>query len=88
MVGGVVIYYKDEGKEVFLDCKERNRKDTCGIMVESNRISRAIGLGDSVWWQGEFAYFTPKASKMKQQGIDFDIEIKRIGPSGVRRKHE
>ena len=93
MIGGTVIEVSESKKRpeiVFVDCREKRSKSTCAIYVEKNANSLAIEVGDSVWWQGRLAMWTPKrnATGKKEDdkmicGVDYDIQIRRIGCSGV-----
>jgi hypothetical protein len=84
MVGGIVIEVaelKNRPEALFINCRE---SDVCGILVENNSNSQTIEIGDSIWWHGRFAYWTPQDSERTLQGINFDIKIPRIGYSGVK----
>ena len=99
MVGGTVIEVCDvPGKPdvLFVDCadmpKGRRKPDTCAVLLQRCAESEAIKLGDCVWWQGRYAYWTPvknrvcaKEAKRRHLtgGLDYDIKIERIGYSGV-----
>lgn len=93
MIGGTVIEVSESKKRpeiVFVDCREEQSKSTCAIYVEKNKNSLAIEVGDSVWWQGRLAMWTPKRSTAVATedekaicGVDYDIQIPRIGYSGV-----
>lgn len=100
MVGGTVIEVaevKDRPDILFVDCRERTTGyagSTCAIYVERNKDSERIEVGDSLWWQGGWAMWTPQANRVKncnhrhhescnRTGIDYDIKIPRRGYSGV-----
>jgi len=55
----------------------------CAIYVEPTNEARCIEQGDSFWWQGGNAYWTPQ-THVKGPG-EYDIKIPRIGSSGVNR---
>lgn len=57
--------------------------ERCAIYVEKNEKSQRIQIGDSLWWQGRTAYWTPQC---RTQGED--IPIRRIGYSGVKHPRE
>lgn len=96
MIGGVVIEVACvPGRDdvLFVDCAERqNRKakvQTCAILVERNVSSEKIQVGDSLWWQGQWAMWTPQENRGKPDGdvkcgVDFDVRIPRVGYSGVK----
>lgn len=87
MVGGTVIEVVDLATKVYINCvdKPRGRKkaDECAIYVERNSDSEQIDIGDIIWWQGQFAYWTPLNNLVCGRG--YDIKIPRIGYSGVSR---
>lgn len=100
MVGGIVIEVsevKGRPEVLFIDCRDRTyAKDTCAIYIEKNDISEQIQIGDSLWWQGRWAMWTPAENRGKtcdcrehdncssRFGGDYDIQIPRVGYSGVR----
>lgn len=92
MVGGIVIEVaevRDRPDVLFVDCRETNPKyrDTCAIYVEKNETSMCIEPGDSLWWQGRWAMWTPQANRRSEEGKcgrDYDIKIPRVGYSGVQ----
>jgi hypothetical protein len=98
MVGGIVIEVaevKDQSDVLFIDCHDRHYCETCAIYVEKNETSLRIEPGDSIWWQGRYAMWTPKANADKPNcghrhhvscqrcGVDYDIRIPRVGYSGA-----
>lgn len=94
MVGGVVIEVAEVPERptiLFVDCAERQsvggKLQTCAIYVEKNANSLQIQIGDSLWWQGRLAMWTPykivQAAAELKQGVDFDVQIPRVGYSGV-----
>jgi hypothetical protein len=94
MIGGTVTKTEVLENKVWVDCEEDQSTSKCAIYVERNNKSEAIKPGDSVWWQGGFAMWTPFENRTngKQNGIsilkcgvDYDVRIKRIGFSGVAR---
>lgn len=58
-----------------MDCKGH----TCAIYVERTVESRSISEGDTVWWQGQWAFWTPA------NAVFHERKLKRIGFSGVSR---
>jgi len=95
MVGGEVteafIHPESQGK-IYVNTKDKNAE--CAIYVERNILSEKIKPGDSLWWQGRKAYWTPKKNRLFAEeseklghkcSIDYDIPIPRIGFSGVER---
>lgn len=100
MVGGIVIEVsevKGEPDILYVDCADRTTRrgkpDTCAICVQKNATSERIQIGDSLWWQGGWAMWTPKENRLTEErstraghkcGVDYDIRIPRVGYSGVR----
>lgn len=96
MIGGTVtetIHLPDRIWVNTVDDDEK-RNDHCAIYVERNDKSERIKPGDSVWWQGGNAMWTPYANRgcnrpqgapEQRGGVDYDIRIPRIGFSGVKR---
>lgn len=95
MVGGTVVEVASvpERPEVlYLDCvdkpKGRKKADYCAILIERNESSDKIQIGDSVWWHGDIAYWTPVQNrgghlKGMKCHVDYDIPIPKIGYSGI-----
>ncbi len=83
-VGGKVIETIDIGNRVWINTQE-NPSESCAIFVERTSQSLCISEGDSVWWQGSYAYWTPKNRQGKRVG-SVEVRLKRIGFSGVSRK--
>lgn len=94
MVGGTVIEVVDLATKVYVNCAERphGKINECAIYVELNAQSDQIEIGDSVWWQGGFAMWTPQSNRVSDEeakrrglkcGKDYDIKIPRLGCSGV-----
>lgn len=81
MVGGTVvetITVEEKGK-IWINCKDDKTKENCAIYVEDCAAARCIEPEDSVWWQADKAYWSPRSRAFR------DYELKRIGTSGVRR---
>lgn len=91
-VGGVVIEALPcvvRGEErVWINTREPQNGDECAIYVEASPEARSISEGDSVWWQGGWAMWTPRRSVGRRQVAitDWsDRKLRRIGCSGVNR---
>lgn len=83
MVGGMVITTITDGDRIYVNCQERGfagrrRPDTCAIYVERNANSEQIRPGDSLWWQGKWAMWTPTDRRV------VDKQIPRRSYSGVK----
>lgn len=92
MVGGKVLEVCDDPidpSRVYVQVYDRpySKIETCAIYVLKNPDSQRIEIGDRVWWQERYAYWTPQDARTVDeygmQGIDFDIKILRFGSSGV-----
>lgn len=83
MVGGRVIEVCDiPGRtELWVDTADfqqgRKKPETCSVLVERNEDSEKIQIGDKLWWQGGFCYWTP------QDESRVEVKIKKVGGSGV-----
>lgn len=92
MVGGKAIEVADVKERpgvIFVDVADRGggrRTDTCAIYVERNSNSEKIEIGDSLWWQGGWAMWTPATYRQGSGkcGVDYDIKIPRVGFSGIK----
>lgn len=92
MVGGEVIGLA-RGKENTLIHVEdkRHGHDRCSIrVIERSRrddLPVTIQIGDQIWWQSEWAMWTPVKNQLpigggdQRCGIDYDIQLPRIGYS-------
>lgn len=90
MIGGIVTKTIALPGKVWVECVESNDgcNDKCAIYVDRTANAERVKPGDSFWWQGGFAMWTPFENKGKsggKAGLDYDIRIPRIGFSGVSR---
>lgn len=88
MIGGIVTALVAKEDRIWVDCEEKNSTSKCAIYVKRTEQSQKIKPGDSIWWQGGFALWTPfENTRSKHRhlrgGVDYDIRIPRIGCSGV-----
>lgn len=88
MVGGIVIEAAERDGRIFIDCRDRHNRDTCAIWVEKDENSVQVQIGDSIWWQGGHAMWTPAAVRDAKQentrsGVDYDIKLRKVSNSGV-----
>ena len=97
MVGGQVIEVCDHPEDrnrIYVNVADRpyKRLKECAIYVERNEDSERIQIGDSLWWQGRSAFWTPQDNRVSDEeadgrgfrcGVDYDIQIPRVGYSGV-----
>lgn len=99
MIGGTVIKVKHLKDKVWIKCEEDNSNSQCAVYVENNAKARCVDVGDSVWWQGGFAMWTPSCFRGnspdkpgfiegRKSGVHYDIRIPRIGFSGVSEPRE
>jgi hypothetical protein len=91
VIGGTVsevVWLEDRIWVEVVDPSESGRGDLCAIYVRRCTVSEEIKVGDSLWWQGGYAYWTPFREKLKahmRSGFDYDLRIPKIGYSGVAR---
>jgi hypothetical protein len=89
MVGGVVFgTRRTERYRYAIGVQERHGTNRLWIDVEYREGGAAVAIepGDTVWWQGDFVYWTPKGGRLQ------DHKIKRLsysheqdpGPAGGR----
>ena len=96
MVGGTVVEVASHPERLdvlFVNVVEKpySNVQSCGVFVERNQMSERIRVGDSLWWQSETCYWTPKENKemyagrtdVMRCGIDRDIKIPKKSFSGV-----
>lgn len=86
MIGGKVIETLLYKNRIWVNTQDRN--DTCAIYVEDTPESRSISEGDSIWWQGGYAYWTAKSREGRKSIGKPDYRLKRIGFSGVKRPQD
>lgn len=75
MIGGTV---KETKEEAYIKLVVEDEGEQITIGVEINSHSRSISEGDSVWWQGDKVYWSPKSRKNKYIDNVEDVEIPRI----------
>jgi hypothetical protein len=85
MVGGKVI----ETMNVTVDGKPRvwvnvrgtggERRSECAIWLAGTFAARCVEPGDQIWWQGDWAFWTPRSLAFQ------DHRLLRIGCSGIAR---
>lgn len=90
--GGIVtetIILKDK---VWINTVEKDHPNCyCAIYVEISPAARCVSPGDTVWWQSDNAYWTPKDRQGNTiERIDgkcnvANVILKRRGFSGVKR---
>jgi hypothetical protein len=75
MVGGKIMNIVTDGPEdKWVQCVDRTySNDTCAIRVKTRE---PLKVGDSLWWQGRQAFWTPKPDEGRE-----DIPLERIGYS-------
>ena len=93
MIGGKVVEVcnvPNRHDVLFVEVADRpySRVERLGVLVENNSISARIEIGDSIWWQGEFCYWTPQwLDGEKFRDVDTslcrDIKIPKRSYSGV-----
>lgn len=94
MVGGTVVKVIKLSGKLWIKCEEDNTTSQCALYIERDSNAEKIAPGDSLWWQGGWAMWTPFSKRFndpdkpnyvkdRKAGVDYDIKIKRIGFSGV-----
>jgi len=79
MVGGLVVEVVELPDCIYVDCVDcKYPKTRVAIHLQKSRLAKAIDFGDRIWWQGNRAFWTPC------RGERYDVELKKIGPSGVK----
>ena len=58
MIGGTVIEAVKHGESVWINT--RDGRSTCAISVKACAKASSVSEGDSIWWHGEKAYWSPK----------------------------
>lgn len=78
-VGGIVVETLVMPGRVWVDTEDADAGDRCAIYVEATPEARSISEGDSLWWQGLWAMWTPRSRAFH------DLKLPRIGCSGISR---
>jgi hypothetical protein len=90
MVGGKVIgIVRKRGEPTTVNVEDTHHPgDTCGIEVWERRADNGtpvvIEIGDSIWWQGREAMWTPHVRTNRPPdkcGKTWDIHLPRVGYS-------
>jgi hypothetical protein len=76
-VGGKVVETIVLADKVWVNADDQG--DKCAIYVERTPESRTISEGDSLWWHGHAAFWTPSNHAFE------DRRLNRVGFSGVSR---
>ncbi len=76
MVGGFVVAMRHEFDRICVTVADKpyGRHEFMGVDIALN--DRPIKLGDSLWWQGGFCYWTPRG-----ENPAWDVPIAKIGYS-------
>jgi len=96
VIGGTVIETIVLPDRVWINTQEPPRARTCAIYVANTAKARCVSEGDQIWWQGQWALWTPACNRKpacghkhhyscSRAGVDYDIRLERIGYSGVSR---
>lgn len=87
MVGGKVVETilceRDGQRRIWINVRGTGseHRDHCAIYVEDSHAAQCVEVGDSLWWQGQHAFWTPRKRHFE------DYKLRRIGYSGVARPH-
>lgn len=85
MVGGKVIetleYERNGERRVWINVRGigSEKNNTSAISVEDSPAARCVEIGDSLWWQGQHAFWTPRGRYFS------DYKLRRMGCSGQDR---
>jgi hypothetical protein len=83
MVGGIVVEVIPATRGVWVNCEDRpsrgSKPQRRAIWVEHGEEVKRIAVGDALWWQSSWAFWTP-AHEARE-----DVRINRIGYSGAVR---
>lgn len=85
MVGGVVIEtLKTSDGTVWMNIKDNHSSSQSAIHVKADAKARSVSPGDSMWWQGESAFWSPNAHQ--GAGLKYpEILLCKVGNSGASR---
>ena len=87
MVGGTVIEVVDvpDDGTTWVNVEDQ-RGDRCSIYVEHGPRARCIEIGDSLWWHGDWAFWTLQDRPASGRGgTDYDIRLRRLSASQAER---
>lgn len=96
MIGETVTETVADGDKLWIKVSDDKLNDSCSTNVVNNGDAKKIKPGDCVWWQGKFVMWTPYENRgeirrlrgfkgPQKAGVDYDIQIPRVGFSGVAR---
>jgi hypothetical protein len=87
MVGGKIVEVNDCGELLEVVCADRTYpKERCAVKIKKGKHWKALRPGDSFWWQGSRAMWTPQENAVSDKpgqvcGKDYDIVFRRVGYS-------
>lgn len=81
-VGGVVIETVVLDDRVWICTRDVLYGDEVAIYVERTPEARSVSEGDTIWWQGPWALWTPRLGPCGFKPF-IDKKLRRIGYSGV-----
>ena len=84
-VGGRVVETLQAADRVWINTRETGYSTECAVYVERTPAALSVEVGDSLWWQGGFAFWTPRRRSLGMKPPFVDKELKRIGCSGISR---
>ncbi len=89
--GGIVVEIIVLTDKVWINTKEKEHyRSDCAIYVKRTAQAECVAVGDTVRWQGNTAFWTPKSKDLPIERADgkcnvANVELERIGFSGVAR---
>jgi len=85
MIGGTVVETIIVDDKVWINCKESpKRSTTCAIYVDKTPEACSVSEYDMVWWQGGYAFWTPRDQEGNNIG-EIEVKLSCRGCSGVSR---
>lgn len=88
MVGGKIVGLARGRDSTLVHVLDSHSKDECSIRIKEYRVDNGervvVSVGDSIWWQGDSAMWTPSScdkTVVDDCGVVWDIHLPRIGCS-------
>lgn len=83
MIGGMIVeaipcFVRGEPR-LWVNVHDKRERQDCAVFLEYTPAARSVSEGDKLWWQGQWAMWTPRSLAFS------DYKIRRIGCSGVNR---
>ena len=82
--GGTIVDVEVEADRLFVHVENFDRGERQVRGVPKDRVTRCIGTGDVLWWQGRWTMWTPQGSQRTNCGRDYDIQVGFEKPRGSK----